>query len=151
MSTRLSFTKLLALIAISACLVACEIVEEGELVGSWQDAEAALVTCGDSFTQAVGLEIREDAELLRGTFTIGDNDLPFVGTRTGRTIKGDVNNAEKEIFLVAVLAYTSGNLRGEFETTFEKDCAAGGKSTTVYKVKMNRSRLPRGSSLPLEP
>ena len=91
------------------------------------------------FTLAMSLTIREDGEDLRGTLSMGDTDFPFIGTRTGRTIKGDVKDIQKEVFLVALLAYSSESLKGKFEATEESDCATGGTSKTVYQVTMKRS------------
>lgn len=116
----------------------------GELVGSWQDEDALFLTCGDSFRLAIRLEIREDGEDLRGTLSMGDSDLPFVGSRTGRVIRGDVSDADKEVALNALLAYSSQSLKGKFEGAEASDCAAGGTSKVVYQVTMERMRDTSG-------
>lgn len=133
----------LLIIVVALHLSACTVIEAGELVGAWQDEDASFITCGDTFTLTMSLDIREDSEDLRGTLSMGDTDFPFVGTRTGRIIKGDVSDAQEDILLIAQLVYSGGLLRGTFEAAGESDCATGETSKAVYQVNMTRIQEQR--------
>lgn len=128
--------RLLYALFLALSLASCEVVETGELVGIWLDEDAKLLTCGDTYELGISLDIREDAAELRGTYSVGDTDFPFVGTREGRAVRGDISDASDEVVLVAVLTYSGATLKGSFQATEVSECAAGERSKAVYQVTM---------------
>ena len=107
-----------------------------DVSGSWKDEAAAFTTCGETSPVATGLELLQTGENLKGTFSLQGNPLTFAGEVKAGKVSGTAKGSGGS--LTAALTPQGERLVGTFTAAEEIDCTAGGRSTTVYDVTLER-------------
>lgn len=108
------------------------------LNGTWQDSDAEFTTCEQTYAAPIKLRLEQTDDTLTGTFTLDSAELPFEGKRLGSKVSGVAKSSNAEAALIADLEFREDRLAGTFTAAQSVDCTAGGTSTTVYSVTLEK-------------